>query len=127
MRSFSIISLVPIFLTLLGTQADIIGWDGDSCDGAQGGDAPCDGSCVPFTGRHSYALTTGGDHCITFFVNEGCSGERFFFGGGGGQCINVNTGTPIGAFRCSPNSGCAVRLLSNETVASESEAVSQSA
>ena len=34
--------------------ADIIGFSGNECDGAEGDDVPCDGSCHSFSGRHSF-------------------------------------------------------------------------
>ncbi|KAJ7586996.1 hypothetical protein C8J56DRAFT_787254 [Mycena floridula] len=99
MRSFTFV--VAAVLVALKVNADIIAWSGDSCNGDEGGNAPCDGSCIPFGGRHSFEVVAGGSHCVTLFQGSGCSGEAFNFGRETtGQCINVNTGTDIESFTC---------------------------
>ncbi|EJD44475.1 hypothetical protein AURDEDRAFT_166566 [Auricularia subglabra TFB-10046 SS5] len=48
----------------------------------------------------------GGTHCVAFYVNGDCSGQRFNFTNQQGQCTNVNTGTAINSFRCFAGAGC---------------------
>ncbi|KAF7329385.1 hypothetical protein MKEN_00200100 [Mycena kentingensis (nom. inval.)] len=99
-------SLIAAVFTLVAfkvnkAHADIIAFDGDACNGNAGGNAPCDGSCVPFDGRHSFEIVSGSGHTVILFENDGCSGEQFNFGfENPGACVNVNTGTPIGSFTC---------------------------
>ncbi|KAJ7221096.1 hypothetical protein C8J57DRAFT_946798, partial [Mycena rebaudengoi] len=77
-----------------------IAFDGDSCNGAEGGNAPCGNSCIPFTNRHSFEIVSSSGHNVILFENNDCIGEEFNFGfESPGHYINVNTGTPIGAFR----------------------------
>ncbi|KAJ3909230.1 hypothetical protein F5879DRAFT_892831 [Lentinula edodes] len=101
---------------------DFIAWSGNACDGDEGLNVPCDNGCDGFEGRHSFEVGQDpnfGTHCVTFYEDEGCGGEHFFFSGeGNSECINVNTGTSIGSFSCSPNSDCVVSrsTTSNSTV-----------
>lgn len=37
-------------------KADLIGFSGDYCDGDQGSNVNCDGSCIGFDGHHSYEV-----------------------------------------------------------------------
>ncbi|EJD44459.1 hypothetical protein AURDEDRAFT_166548 [Auricularia subglabra TFB-10046 SS5] len=83
-----------------------IAWSGDACNGAQGNNVPCDGSCHAFGGRHSF-VAGDGNHCVAMFRNGGCTGQRFNFTNQGNGCTNVNTGTDIQSFRCFAGSGCA--------------------
>ncbi|GAW01878.1 hypothetical protein LENED_003498 [Lentinula edodes] len=78
---------------------DFIAWSGNACDGDEGLNVPCDNGCDGFEGRHSFEVVASGTHCVTFYEDEGCGGEHFFFSGeGNSECINVNTGTSIGSF-----------------------------
>ncbi|KAK7014421.1 hypothetical protein R3P38DRAFT_2638782 [Favolaschia claudopus] len=95
-------------------HGDIIAWSGDSCNGAEGGNVACDATCIGFEGRHSFEVVSGGSHCVTMFVGQNCDGQAFAFGPEtAGNCINVNTGTPIQTFRCSPDTSCHFSLQSN--------------
>ncbi|KAJ7269039.1 hypothetical protein C8J57DRAFT_1324432 [Mycena rebaudengoi] len=95
----SLIAAAVLFA--LQVTADFIAFDGDSCNGAEGGKAPCDNSCIPFNNRHSFEIVSSSGHNVILFENNDCTGEEFNFGfESPGNCINVNTGTPIGAFRC---------------------------
>ncbi|KAJ3847197.1 hypothetical protein EV368DRAFT_51588 [Lentinula lateritia] len=102
--------------------ADFIAWSGNACDGDEGLNIPCDNGCDGFEGRHSFEVGQDpnfGTHCVTFYEDKGCSGEHFFFSGeGNSECINVNMGTSIGSFSCSPTSDCVVSssTTSNSTV-----------
>ncbi|EJD45115.1 hypothetical protein AURDEDRAFT_165656 [Auricularia subglabra TFB-10046 SS5] len=100
--SFSLLTL----LAVTPTNA-FIAWSGDARDGAQGDNLPCDGTCFAFSGRHSFRVGTPGvAHCVAFYVNSGCVGQRFNFTNQNGQCTNVNTGTGINSFRCFAGVGC---------------------
>ncbi|KAJ6470883.1 hypothetical protein C8R45DRAFT_836746 [Mycena sanguinolenta] len=112
MRSSAASIIAAVLVAAMAVKGDIIGWSGDSCNGDQGGNAPCDGSCVPFDGRHSFEIVTGGTHCVTLFEDDGCVGQSFEFGSETeGNCINVNTGTPIGSFTCSSSNSCVLTLV----------------
>ncbi|EJD45116.1 hypothetical protein AURDEDRAFT_165657 [Auricularia subglabra TFB-10046 SS5] len=101
--SFAVFAL----LTAVPTNA-FIAWSGDACNGDQGDTVSCDGTCFPFGGRHSFkAGTAGASHCVSFWVNSGCTGQRFNFTNQQDQCTNVNTGTAINSFRCFHGAGCA--------------------
>ncbi|KAJ7581915.1 hypothetical protein C8J56DRAFT_958517 [Mycena floridula] len=104
MLSFTKVSvLVAVFFAALGVNADIIAWSGDACNGAEGLNVACNGGCIAFDGRHSFEVVSGRNECVVLFEGDGCTGEAFNFGSEvSGQCINVNTGTPIGSFSCSP-------------------------
>ncbi|KAJ6586111.1 hypothetical protein B0H19DRAFT_925489 [Mycena capillaripes] len=96
----SLVSAAVMFA--LQVTADFLAFDGDSCTGTEGGDAPCDNSCIDFTNRHSFEITSSSGHNVILFENSDCTGVQFNFGfENPGECINVNTGTPIGAVRCS--------------------------
>lgn len=41
------------YMAAVPAKADIIAWSGSNCNGAEGGDVPCDGNCFDFTGRQS--------------------------------------------------------------------------
>ncbi|KZV83905.1 hypothetical protein EXIGLDRAFT_842590 [Exidia glandulosa HHB12029] len=97
--ALAVILAVPAY----GFQA----FSGSACDGAAGANVACDGSCHAFDNRHSFrADTSGNAHCVAFFVNGGCGGQRFNFTGQAAQCTNVNTGTNIRSFRCFSGGGC---------------------
>ncbi|KAJ7581604.1 hypothetical protein C8J56DRAFT_793202 [Mycena floridula] len=101
MRAFTFI--FAAVLVALKVNGDLVAFSGDSCDGNEGNDAPCDGSCISFSGRHSFEVTASSNRCVTLFQNGGCTGESFNFGSEApGECINVNTGTDIESFSCVP-------------------------
>ncbi|KAJ6584338.1 hypothetical protein B0H19DRAFT_1318184 [Mycena capillaripes] len=82
--------------------ANLIAFDGDSCNGAEGNEAPCDNSCIDFSNRHSFEIVSSSGYNVVLFENTDCTGEQFNFGfESPGNYINVNTSTSIGAFRCS--------------------------
>ena len=57
MHSITFISLLaPIVLVITTVNAGMTAWSGGSCDGAQGLDVPCDGSCHDFRDRHSFLV-----------------------------------------------------------------------
>ncbi|KAJ7193257.1 hypothetical protein GGX14DRAFT_478894 [Mycena pura] len=100
MRFTTAISLLAALLTIQVNAQDIIAWSGDDCNGSEGLEVACDGTCFDFTGRHSYEVL-GGSGTVSLFVGSGCTGQEFTFGPDpSGECINVNTGTSISTFRC---------------------------
>ncbi|KAJ3841049.1 hypothetical protein F5878DRAFT_611415 [Lentinula raphanica] len=112
--------------------ADFIAWSGDACDGAEGMNLdertlrqrlrwlrwpPLFRGLSFFSRPRVFVfaddvhfvfniwlwVVISGSHCVTLFEGEGCTGEAFYYVGEGNlECINVNTGTPIGSFSCSP-------------------------
>ncbi|KAJ7263128.1 hypothetical protein B0H12DRAFT_1012467 [Mycena haematopus] len=107
MRSFAASIIAAVVFATLTVKGDFVAFSGNDCDGDQGANVACDGSCHSFDGRHSFELFVTGSHCVTMFEDDGCVGETFQFGPETqGNCINVNTGTPIGSFICSANSAC---------------------
>ncbi|KAJ7263127.1 hypothetical protein B0H12DRAFT_1230978 [Mycena haematopus] len=130
MRSFTASIVAAVLLAALTVKGDIIAWSGNSCNGDEGANVACNGACIAFDGRHSFEVrltrlflqthnpqvVTGGSHCVVMFEDDGCVGETFQFGPETeGNCINVNTGTPIGSFTCSPNSSCVFAKEANVT------------
>ncbi|KAI0762439.1 hypothetical protein C8Q74DRAFT_151987 [Fomes fomentarius] len=114
MRSFRLYAASALLYVAI-VHAGITGFSGNTCDGAVGLNVPCDGSCHSFDTRHSFRVDGGsGDHCVTMFEGAGCpndhGGTAFMhtFVNQNGQCTNVNTGTPILSFLCSPNNICEV-------------------
>ncbi|EIW52709.1 uncharacterized protein TRAVEDRAFT_53149 [Trametes versicolor FP-101664 SS1] len=88
-------------------RAGLTAFSGDTCNGPVGEDVACDGSCIPFEGRHSFLVDGGsGNHCVSLFVNGSCSGQVFTFQNQNGACQNVNTGTDIQSFLCAPSNQC---------------------
>ncbi|KAF8209960.1 hypothetical protein K438DRAFT_1571709 [Mycena galopus ATCC 62051] len=94
------ISLLAVLLAIQVNAQTLIAWSGSSCNGAEGLEVPCDGTCFDFTGRHSYEVL-GSSAIVDLFVGSNCGGQQFTFGPDPpGECINVNTGTSISTFRC---------------------------
>ncbi|KAI0748186.1 hypothetical protein C8Q80DRAFT_1270624 [Daedaleopsis nitida] len=94
-------------------HAGITAFSGDNCDGGVGANVPCDGSCISFSGRHSFRVDGGsGGHCVTVFEDAHCGagagGPVFVFPNEDGGCQNVNTGTDIQSFLCSSGNFCEV-------------------
>ncbi|KAI0788031.1 hypothetical protein C8Q74DRAFT_1166719, partial [Fomes fomentarius] len=98
-------------------QAGLTAFSGNACDGSVGNNVPCDGSCHSFDGRHS--LVIDGDsstHCVTMWEVAGCPSAPtgsdplriHTFEIPSTQCTNINTGTPIESFNCSPNPNCII-------------------
>ncbi|EJD46849.1 hypothetical protein AURDEDRAFT_163913 [Auricularia subglabra TFB-10046 SS5] len=86
-----------------------IAWSGTACNDAVGDNVACDGSCVPFHDRHSFIADTDGSfgvHCVAFYVDPDCSGQRFNFTEQRQQCTAVDTGTDIESFRCFSGTDC---------------------
>ncbi|KAJ3935537.1 MAG: hypothetical protein NXY57DRAFT_989739 [Lentinula lateritia] len=110
MQLVSVVAIVfaaAMLISLPQVDADIIAWSGNACTGDEGDNVACDNSCHSFDGRHSFEVVASGTHCVTFYEDDGCSGEHFFFSGeGNSECINVDTGTSIGSFSCSTNNVC---------------------
>ncbi|KAF7293355.1 hypothetical protein MKEN_00837400 [Mycena kentingensis (nom. inval.)] len=94
------LTIVFTALLALKANADLRAASGNSCDGDQGEDVPCNGGCFGFSGRHSFVITSG-THNVVLFSGDGCTGEQFNFGSESqGNCINVNTGTSVLSGRC---------------------------
>ncbi|KAJ7587615.1 hypothetical protein C8J56DRAFT_1081910 [Mycena floridula] len=94
---------LAVFLAALGADAEIVAFSGDASIGARGLNIACNGGCIAFDARHSFEVVSRSNECVVLFKGEGCTGEAFNFGPEvNGACINVNTGTPIGSFSCSP-------------------------
>ncbi|KAJ7574080.1 hypothetical protein C8J56DRAFT_980593 [Mycena floridula] len=102
MRAFTLI-FATVLVALKVNAQGLIAFTGSECDGSAGGNAPCDGGCSSFSGRHSYEITGSSNACVTLFVDSTCTGQSFSFGPDSpGECINVNTGTDIESFSCVP-------------------------
>ncbi|KAJ7912463.1 hypothetical protein B0H13DRAFT_1613554, partial [Mycena leptocephala] len=91
-----------VVLAIQANAQQIIAFSGDTCNGGQGGEVPCDGTCFDFTGRHSYEIIDfSSTATVSLFSGSDCTGQEFPFGPDpAGQCINVNTGTAISTFSC---------------------------
>ncbi|KAJ7194246.1 hypothetical protein GGX14DRAFT_378236 [Mycena pura] len=93
-------SLLAVLLAIQVNAQSLIAWSGNACDGSEGADVVCNGTCIDFAGRHSYEVL-GSSATVSFFVNSGCTGQKFTFGPDPpGECVNVNTGTSINSFTC---------------------------
>ncbi|KAE9384749.1 hypothetical protein BT96DRAFT_841785 [Gymnopus androsaceus JB14] len=82
---------------------DFIAWSGTTCDGSEGNNVPCDGSCHSFANQHSFAIQDVPEvqFCTTFFEDANCGGESFLFEDTElDGCIHVDTGTSIASFSC---------------------------
>ncbi|KAI0748357.1 hypothetical protein C8Q80DRAFT_1171452 [Daedaleopsis nitida] len=106
-------SALVLALLPQAAHAGITAFSGSNCDVAAGLNVPCDGSCHQFSDRHSFRVDGGsGDHCVSTFEDAGCpagaEGRMFAFTNENGGCQNVNTGTNIQSFLCSPNNICVV-------------------
>ncbi|GJJ12996.1 hypothetical protein Clacol_007245 [Clathrus columnatus] len=118
MKSTFILNFVSaVILSVSIVHGDVIAFSGSTCDGGEGSNVPCQEQCIHASGRHS-ALTpllrfivqvvADGPHCLTFYEDGGCSinvGE--VVNPGGASCTNINTGTDVNSFKCSPNGVCA--------------------
>ncbi|KAJ7824933.1 hypothetical protein B0H13DRAFT_1658232 [Mycena leptocephala] len=92
--------LAVVVLAIQASAQQIKAFSGDSCNGGEGGEFPCDGTCFDFTGRHSYEIF-GSTATVSLFSGDDCTGKEFTFSPDfAGQCINVNTGTAISTFSC---------------------------
>ncbi|KAJ6483378.1 hypothetical protein C8R45DRAFT_1001204, partial [Mycena sanguinolenta] len=85
------ITFLAVVLAVQVNAQNIIAWSGSSCNGAEGLEVACDGTCFDFTGRHSYEVL-GSSGTVELFFTFGPDPS--------GECINVNTGTSISTFRC---------------------------
>ncbi|KAF7358590.1 hypothetical protein MSAN_01197500 [Mycena sanguinolenta] len=93
-------TLLAVLLAIQVNGQSLIAFSGDTCNGGEGGDVACDGTCFDFTGRHSYEVL-GSSATVELFEGSDCTGQEFTFGPDSpGECINVNTGTTITTFRC---------------------------
>ncbi|KAJ7587045.1 hypothetical protein C8J56DRAFT_1083219 [Mycena floridula] len=102
MRAFTFI-FAAVLVTLKVNAQDIIVFSGDQCDDPLGGEAPCDGSCISFSGRHSYEITGSSDACVTLFVGDGCTGQSFASGPEApGECNILNIGIDFESLSCVP-------------------------
>ncbi|KAJ6558268.1 hypothetical protein B0H19DRAFT_946280, partial [Mycena capillaripes] len=50
--------LVAAALCAVQVTADLVAWSGNACNGAEGVNIICDGTCFDFTGRHSFEVST---------------------------------------------------------------------
>ncbi|KAJ7853420.1 hypothetical protein B0H13DRAFT_1642914 [Mycena leptocephala] len=91
---FTISLLAVVVLAIQANAQQIITCSGDSCNGGQGGEVPCDGTCFDFTGRHSYEIFSS-TATVSLFSGGDCTGKEFTFGP-----WPVNTGTGISTFSC---------------------------
>ncbi|KAM6496690.1 hypothetical protein JOM56_007163 [Amanita muscaria] len=105
---FTSIALAVTF-TLSANADTIVAFSSTTCDGAVGNTVQCDGSCHQFGGRHSLRISGSSTHCVTYFEDSSCG---FVEGQGGtdifgpGVCQHVNTGGPVGSFRCASDTIC---------------------
>ena len=56
---FAATLLAAVLLALQVHAQSLIAFSGDACDGGEGADVPCDGTCFDFTGRHSFEVSVG--------------------------------------------------------------------
>ncbi|KAF9018263.1 hypothetical protein BDP27DRAFT_1251200 [Rhodocollybia butyracea] len=102
------IPVAPTILVVLcvitnSAAQNFIAWSGIACNGDEGLNIPCDGSCHEFGGRNSYVIVSAGTFCPTFFANGGCTGGALPFNSSTlGECIPVNTGINLQSFSCFP-------------------------
>ncbi|KAJ7246132.1 hypothetical protein B0H12DRAFT_1126913 [Mycena haematopus] len=57
MRSFTASIIAAVLIAAMAVKGDIIAWSGDSCNGDEGGNEACDGTCIAFDGRHSFEVS----------------------------------------------------------------------
>lgn len=113
LATFASTAILALYVCLapVAVNAGITAFSGNNCDGAVGVDVACDGSCIPFSGRHSFRVDAGsGGHCVTFYADSSCpsGGGNGFFPNQDGQCTQVTLGTAsANAFRCVPDENCA--------------------
>ncbi|KAJ7084200.1 hypothetical protein C8R44DRAFT_651559, partial [Mycena epipterygia] len=55
---FATLTLVAVLLAIQAKAQDIIAWSGNTCNGAEGLEVSCDGTCFDFNGRHSYEVSS---------------------------------------------------------------------
>ncbi|KAJ6454842.1 hypothetical protein C8R45DRAFT_846186 [Mycena sanguinolenta] len=95
------ITFLAVILVVQVNAKHLVAWSGSDCNGAEGLKVSCDGTCNSFSGRHSFKAL-GSSATVKLFSGADCTKEKFTFGPErAGECINVNTGTPITSFRCS--------------------------
>ncbi|KAE9393494.1 hypothetical protein BT96DRAFT_829184, partial [Gymnopus androsaceus JB14] len=94
-----------LYMIANSAAQDFIAWSGTTCDGSEGNNVLCDGSCHSFANRHSFEIAIpDAEFCTTFFEDANCGGESFLFEDNESDgCIHVDTGTSIASFSCS---GC---------------------
>ncbi|KAJ7926109.1 hypothetical protein B0H13DRAFT_1862618 [Mycena leptocephala] len=76
---FTISLLAAVVLAIQANAQQIIAFSGDTCNGGQGGEVPCDGTCFDFTGRHSYEIFSS-TASVSLFSGSDCTGQEFPFG-----------------------------------------------
>ncbi|KAF9564512.1 hypothetical protein CPC08DRAFT_248293 [Agrocybe pediades] len=81
----------------------VVANSGKECDGNEGNTIQCDGSCHSFANRLSLFLSGSNAHCITYFENNDCTQLSGLSRVEANTCSNVNTGTQVNSFQCSPN------------------------
>ncbi|KAJ7757395.1 hypothetical protein DFH07DRAFT_919668 [Mycena maculata] len=97
---FTLSLLAAVILAIQVNAQDFIAWSGNDCDGSEGLEVACDGTCFDFSNRHSFEVLNA-EGFVTLFEGADCTGESFDFGAETpGECINVNTGTNIQSFIC---------------------------
>ncbi|KAJ7103764.1 hypothetical protein C8R44DRAFT_715833 [Mycena epipterygia] len=107
-------ALTLLSMLLIRATADVVGWSGNNCNGDEGLDVACDGTCFDFTGRHSIETIVSGSHCVAVFEDGFCGEEvAVFLNQGGGSCVTVSTGTTVNSFQCFAGNTCAVDVESN--------------
>lgn len=62
-----------LYMIANSAAQDFIAWSGTTCDGSEGNNVPCDGSCHSFANQHSFAVsdistTIMGDLLLTWFI-----------------------------------------------------------
>ncbi|KAF8817362.1 hypothetical protein BYT27DRAFT_7217863 [Phlegmacium glaucopus] len=74
-------ALFVLTVTLTSVNADIVGFSGNDCTGAEGANVPCDNSCHQFGGRNSFQVLASDTACsedVGLISNDGS-----------GSCSNV--------------------------------------
>lgn len=81
-----------------------------------------------FCSTLSSQVLTSDTRCVTVFEDTGCNNPvGDITNGGNGACSNVNTGTNVQSFKCSPNSFCPDVIVGNLTDAATAKPATQSA
>ncbi|KAJ7179537.1 hypothetical protein C8R46DRAFT_643456 [Mycena filopes] len=105
---------MKLFITLLATAAapalaaNIAAFTNFNCGGTETV-VVCDGSCHSFTGKNSFIVDAGAEHCVSVYTGTACESSTFQFPNPNqdGSCTNLETSQPILSFSCSADNTCA--------------------
>ncbi|PPQ93333.1 hypothetical protein CVT25_014462 [Psilocybe cyanescens] len=101
---FTLLAFVATFaISSVQATNTIVAYGNDDCTGSVGNTVNCDNSCHSFAGRHSIQ-PSGGTNCIQYYTGSDCSGSRINVFSYNDMCLKVDTGGPVGSFRCKSDS-----------------------